>query len=88
MFIDEFRNICESIDQEMSHVALAWVRQQEGVTTILIGARNADEVGMNLPALDLALPDAVIDKLQTITEGIKANLGNNPDMWQGQNRMR
>jgi len=86
--IDDFKKVCESIDQDMAHVALAWVRQQVGVTTVLVGARNSDEVRMNLPALNLILPDAIVGQLQSITEGIKANLGNNPDLWQGQNRMR
>ena len=86
--IEEYRNVCRDIGQDMAHVALAWVRQQEGVTTVLVGARNAREVGMNLPSLELTLPVDVVEKLHNITERIKANLGSNPDMWHGENRMR
>ena len=55
---------------------------------MLVGARNADEVALNLPAFDLALPDEIIKELDELTEGIKSNLGNSPDMWHGENRMR
>ncbi|MQG74424.1 MAG: aldo/keto reductase, partial [SAR202 cluster bacterium] len=71
-----------------AHVALGWVRAHEGVSSVLVGARNADEVALNLPAFDLALPDEIIKELDELTEGIKSNLGNSPDMWHGENRMR
>lgn len=86
--IDRYRDICRRIGQPMAHVALAWVRAHEGVSSVLVGARNTDEVALNLPAFDLTLPTGVIEELDGLTEGIKRNLGSNPDMWRGENRMR
>ena len=83
-----FRGFCEGLGQPMAHVALAWVRAREGVTSLIVGARNADEVAMNLPAFELELSSDAVAELDRLTEGIKRNLGPSPDMWMGQNRMR
>jgi aryl-alcohol dehydrogenase-like predicted oxidoreductase len=72
----------------MAAVALAWLRQQPGVTSILVGARTPEELQLNLPALKLHLPAEVIQELNTATEGVKEKLGNNPDMWLVPSRMR
>ena len=86
--IARYRKVCEDLNQDMAHVALAWVKQQQGITTILLGARSADEVALNLPAFDLTISDDAAQALSKLTEGIKANLGSSPDMWHGTNRMR
>ncbi len=86
--IARYGEVCRRIGQPMAHVALAWVRAHEGVSSVLVGARNADEVALNLPAFDLTLPDEIVNELDDLTEGIKSNLDGSPDMWRGENRMR
>lgn len=83
-----YRRFCEGLGKPMAHVALSWIRAQPGVTSILIGARNAYEVIMNLPALELELSGDEVKELNRLTDGIKSNLGTNADMWFGENRMR
>lgn len=82
------RTIAADLGQTMAAAALAWLRQQPGVATILIGARNPQEVQLNLPALDLSLSPAVIQTLNDLTEPVKQKLGDNPDMWFVPSRMR
>jgi aryl-alcohol dehydrogenase-like predicted oxidoreductase len=84
----EVKRIAGELGQPMAVVALAWLRQQPGVATILIGARNPKELEMNLPALDLQLAPDVVQALNQATEAVKQKLGNNPDMWQVPSRMR
>ena len=72
----------------MAHVALAWVRQQSGVTSVLVGARSADEVALDTPAFDLALDGEAIAELSAATEEVKQAIGTNPDMWRSEGRMR
>ncbi len=86
--LEGFRDVCQRLRSPMAHVALAWVRQQGGVTSVLVGARSAAEVDLNLPAFDLTLSDEVVRELEDLTDGIKRNLGASPDMWSGENRMR
>jgi aryl-alcohol dehydrogenase-like predicted oxidoreductase len=84
----EIKRIAGELGQPMAAVSLAWLRQQPGVTSILIGARNPQELQLNLPALDLHLSEDIIEALNDVTEPVKAKLGNNPDMWFVPSRMR
>ncbi len=80
--------IADEVGATMAEVALAWARQQPGVTALLVGARNPDEVQWNLPSVDLTLSEDIIERLSAATETVKDKLGNNPDMWMSESRMR
>jgi aryl-alcohol dehydrogenase-like predicted oxidoreductase len=86
--LSEIQRIAEGMDRPMAEVALAWLQQQAGVATILVGARSPEELQWNLPALDLQLAPAVIEELNRVTEPVKQKLGNNPDMWLAPSRMQ
>jgi aryl-alcohol dehydrogenase-like predicted oxidoreductase len=86
--IGKIRKIADGLGQPMANVALAWVRQQPGVATLLVGARNPQELSWNLPALDLTLSDDVVRELSGLTDSVKRYLGGNADMWNSENRMR
>ena len=83
-----FRRFCDALGQPMANVALAWVRAREGITSLLVGARNAEEVAMNLPPFEQELSAEVVAELEELTDGIKRNLGTSPDMWHRENHMR
>ncbi len=86
--LEGYRALCQRLGSPMAHVALTWVRQQRGVTSVLVGARSAAEVDLNLAAFDMALSDDVVSELEDLTDGIKRRLGTSPDLWSGENRMR
>jgi aryl-alcohol dehydrogenase-like predicted oxidoreductase len=48
-------------------VALAWVRDRSGVTSLLIGPRSLDQLRQNLTGLELALPDDATKRLDDIS---------------------
>ncbi len=86
--VAQVRRIAADLGEPMAAVSLAWARQQEGVTSLLVGARNADEVRRNLPSLDLTLPADVLRQLAQVTESLKESLGESLDMWYVPSRMR
>jgi myo-inositol catabolism protein IolS len=86
--IAQIRTIADEVGATMAEVALAWVQKQPGVTALLVGARNPEEVQWNLPSVDLTLPNDIIERLSATTETVKNKLGNNPDMWMSESRMR
>ena len=86
--LGKIRAVADEAGVAMAELALAWALQQPGITSLLVGARNPDEVQWNLPAVDLALSEDVLQRLSEITEGVKDKLGNNPDMWMSESRMR
>lgn len=86
--IAELKTVARDLGEPMANVALAWVRQQKGVATLLVGARNTEELARNMPAADLVLEDDVIARLSKASEPVKVYLAGNADMWSSDNRMR
>lgn len=82
------REIAEGLGEAMSDVALAWSLAQEGVTSVIVGARNADQARRNLRAADLTLSQDVVDRLSAATDTLRRQLGPNADMWQTESRIR
>jgi aryl-alcohol dehydrogenase-like predicted oxidoreductase len=52
----------------MARVALAWLRQQPGVTSVIVGARNVAQLSDNLAAADLDLTPAELERLGAPTQ--------------------
>jgi len=86
--VAEIRRIADELGEPMADVSLAWLLAQEGVASVIAGGRNADQVQRNVRAADLALPQAVLDRLSQATESVKQKLGPNADMWQSESRIR
>lgn len=86
--LDVIREIADRAGESMATVSLAWVKQQAGVASVLVGARSPEELAWNAPAVDLVLPDDVVAELSAATETVKAKLGLNPDPWMSDSRMK
>ncbi len=48
-------------------VALAWLRDRPGVTSVILGVRKLDQLEENLKALDLTLSAQESDELEALT---------------------
>jgi aryl-alcohol dehydrogenase-like predicted oxidoreductase len=86
--LDRIRSICGDMGEPMGNVALAWVLQQPGVTAVLAGARNPDQIRRNAAAVNLKLPSEIITQLKDATETVKETLGPNADPWRTASRIR
>ena len=86
--IRSVKEIAESIGEHPAKVSLAWLLNQHGVTSLLVGARNADEVSLNIPSFDYELQADIEAELTMATDSLKTALGPNPDMWHSPGRMR
>lgn len=86
--VSKVREIASELGEPMAAVSLAWLRQQAGVTSLLVGARNAEEVGRNLPSLELTLSESILQRLDAETQAVKEAVGTNLDMWYAPTRMR
>ena len=79
--IKAIREICADINQEMVHVALAWLLHKPAVTSVLAGARNPQQIESNLIAGSLSLSAETMRRLDAATNGLKSKFGPDPDMW-------
>jgi myo-inositol catabolism protein IolS len=81
------RQVADELGEPMGHVALAWLLAQRGVTSAIVGARNAAQSIENARAAALQLDGGVIARLSAMTEPLKQKLGNNADPWEHVSRM-
>jgi aryl-alcohol dehydrogenase-like predicted oxidoreductase len=65
--LDALERIAGALGASVASVALAWVRQQPLVTSTLVGARTAEQLEANLASLAVALDDAQIAELESLT---------------------
>ena len=86
--VEAIKAVSDGIGESMATTALAWVMSRPAVTSVLVGARNPEELSWNLSAVDLSLSEEVIGQLDDVTEKIKKRLGTKPDPWFTQARMR
>jgi aryl-alcohol dehydrogenase-like predicted oxidoreductase len=86
--IDQIRQISAGIGQPMALVAVAWILQQPGVASAIVGARQPEQIRQMAAASDLKLAPETLQELTEATELVKQTLGTNPDMWQSESRFR
>lgn len=86
--IDRIRRICHDINRPMGEVAIRWLLDHGQVTSVLVGARNGDQVRRNAAAAADPLSPDTLQALDTATGELKQAMGPNPDLWQGESRIR
>ena len=86
--IREIAAIAAELGRPMSQVALAWLMRQPGVASVLVGARNAEQMQQNAAAMSLEIPDEMDARLRAVTCELRDRFGTNPDMWQSESRYR
>ena len=67
-----------------SRVALSWLLHQDGVTSVIIGARKQEQLEDNLEAIDLKLSDDELNKLNEVSARFPVYPGWMPNMQRGQ----
>lgn len=65
--IDVMRPIAEAHGASVARVALAWLLARPAVTSVIVGARNTDQLDDNLAAVDLTLTEDEIAALDAVS---------------------
>ena len=86
--ISDVRAIADRIGEPMGNVALAWLMRQPGVTAVIAGARNPEQIRGTARSAALTLSDDIADALSGASDDVKRLLGPNPDLWQSVSRYR
>lgn len=66
--LEEIRPIADGHGASFSQIAVAWVIAQPGVTTALVGARNAKQARENAKAAEITLSDDEIKRIREVFE--------------------
>ena len=77
--VDELKAIAARYGKGVAQLALRWTTSHPGVSTSLVGCRNATEVDDNVGALGWAIDDADLVEIDAIfmRHGVNTNL----DTW-------
>lgn len=68
--IETFKQVAERERLSLSHLALRWLLRQPAVTSVLVSAKNRQQVLDNAQALAVEIPDSVLDELTAISDGV------------------
>ena len=86
--VAQVQRLANDLGEPMADVALAWLLAREGVTSVIVGGRNADQARRNTRAAELKLPQETVKQLSSATAALKQKLGQSADMWQSESRIR
>jgi aryl-alcohol dehydrogenase-like predicted oxidoreductase len=67
--LEAYEGLCRELGEAPADVALAWLLHNPAVTAPIIGPRTAAQLGGNLRALEIALADETLKRLDAIWPG-------------------
>jgi aryl-alcohol dehydrogenase-like predicted oxidoreductase len=82
------RVVADRIGHPPADVALAWLLAKPGVTSLIVGAREPDQVLRNARGVSLELDAETVLELDAAGDPIKDKLGGNCDLWAGKEKSR
>lgn len=65
--IDAMRPIAEAHGVSVARIALAWLLHQPHVTSVIVGAKNTDQLDDNVAAVDIRLSEEELATLDTVS---------------------
>jgi myo-inositol catabolism protein IolS len=86
--VEDLFDFSEAIGVPMSVLCLCWLIEQPGVTSVILGSRNAEQLQLNLQAANLNIGPAAIAQLNEFTFPLKVAMGENCDMWESDENSR
>lgn len=79
---DALAAVAADVGASLAQLAVAWSMNHPGVTSVIIGVRNVDQLTSLLPATDLVLDDAVLDRIdEIVTPGTNLDPNDSGDRW-------
>lgn len=69
--VDVITEIGQQYNASPSQIALAWVRQQPGITSTIIGAKNIEQLNDNIKSIEIELSSADLERIDAVSALIK-----------------
>jgi aryl-alcohol dehydrogenase-like predicted oxidoreductase len=66
--VDEVKAVAREGGVNASQVALAWLRQRPGITSVILGTRTVSQLTDNLAGLDFTLDSNAVERLDRISD--------------------
>ncbi len=65
--VEELVKVAKEVGCSPAECALAWVQAKDGVSSTIIGARTMDQLESNLKALEVTIPDELMQRLDKVS---------------------
>ena len=65
--IDVMREVATAHEVSVAQIALAWLLQQQAVTSVIIGAKRREQLDDNLGSIDVALSEDELERLNRVS---------------------
>jgi myo-inositol catabolism protein IolS len=68
--VEQLKTLANEIGCPLAHLAIRWVLAQRGITSSLVGARDAAQARENAEALSGDIPSAVFERMTAISDQV------------------
>jgi aryl-alcohol dehydrogenase-like predicted oxidoreductase len=72
--VEKLKEVADSAGRSLVHLAVRWLLHQPGISSVLVGARNASQADSNVQALEGEIPDSVFDELTEISDRLLSHI--------------
>jgi aryl-alcohol dehydrogenase-like predicted oxidoreductase len=86
--LQDIEHLAKELQVDMTVLSLAWMIENQGITSTIVGSRNLAQLELNVHAAHYKPSSEVMKKLNEITEPVLRKLGNNPDYWENRFKSR
>lgn len=83
-FLDRLRLVVDETGIPMAALALAFLKAQKHVSSVLIGSRTPQQLAQNLASFETEVPQEVVLRITRLSEDLKASMGTNADLWENE----
>ena len=79
--VEKLKALAAELDRPLMHLAIRWILQRPGITSVIYGARNAEQSKANAAALAGAIPADVFTRMTAISDEIFAHVPNEGNLF-------
>jgi aryl-alcohol dehydrogenase-like predicted oxidoreductase len=65
--VAELEKVAAELDRSMAQVAVNWVANRPGISSVIVGATKLSQLEDNLKALEFTIPSELVDRLETVS---------------------
>lgn len=80
--------ISEKTGYSMTHLALSYAVQRDGISSVLVGCRNEKQLKENSYAINNPVPMELVDEMNLLSEPLYKMLGSNADYYESEENAR
>lgn len=81
--LGSLKTLAGELSMPLAHMAIAWLLAQPGISSVIVGGRDTEQLRSNVQAAQRNLSPETLRQIGQITLPVKHHMGKNADMWLG-----